>query len=346
MPHKSIGESEGFCIYVKSFLNLTFGITSNRIQLFFKFFMPFCPVCGSNINPGFAFCPVCGSKQSHDVAFHDVERGRIRIKSLTKPGLFGSYEGFHKNGIPEGDGVAFYDNCDKYEGEWHEGLKQGRGISIIKDYGRYVGEWVNDGPSGHFKFYFQDGELYEGEDRPELLLTEALFRGVVHSSTGTILFFTPDGARRRNWTFLKQPDGRFRVNDLYHQPLLTIVIKWDAWDGFKEATAFFKSRGVDEYCEEQKSRWNHVIQRLCRLDCHAEHITSTRYVIVNFDTGYPFTDYFRWNSNLFDTREAAIDSMKQSCNGRIDLTWGATYADNGQSYWQILEVNIADFPKM
>ena len=125
--------------------------------------MPFCPNCGNNVRPDFSFCPSCGAKLPHDDIGNNAEKGRLRIESSKVSGLMASYEGYLKDGIPEGKGIALYDNGNTYDGEWHEGVKHGQGIFTWPDGRKFEGSFKNDYLCGHGIMCFPGGKRYEGE---------------------------------------------------------------------------------------------------------------------------------------------------------------------------------------
>ena len=89
----------------------------------------------------------------------------IRIKSNRISGLEARYEGFILNGLPEGRGVAYYDNGDVYDGEWRGGKKEGNGNYTWQNEVRYEGNWVDDAMSGLGTLHYPNGNRFEGEFR-------------------------------------------------------------------------------------------------------------------------------------------------------------------------------------
>ena len=89
----------------------------------------------------------------------------IRIKSNKISGLEARYEGFVSNGVPDGHGVAYYDNGDVYDGEWKGGKKEGQGTYTWPNEVRYEGNWVDDSMSGLGVFHYPNGNRFEGEFR-------------------------------------------------------------------------------------------------------------------------------------------------------------------------------------
>lgn len=125
--------------------------------------MPFCPSCGNNVAPDFAFCPRCGAKLPLDANPNGLERAKLRIETPKIADLLANYEGFLKDGIPEGRGTARYDNGDTYDGEWKEGVKHGQGVYTWPDGRKYEGQFRDDYLCGQGTMFFPDGNRYEGE---------------------------------------------------------------------------------------------------------------------------------------------------------------------------------------
>ena len=98
---------------------------------------------------------------------------------LTGTNQFYYYGSFNGNGLPEGRGVAVYENNAYYCGDWKGGKRHGRGmwLQIYPDkpatvngatgtvVHSYNGEWQNDLPNGNGQEHFEyDLEELEGED--------------------------------------------------------------------------------------------------------------------------------------------------------------------------------------
>ncbi|MCY7361911.1 MAG: hypothetical protein LH629_07585, partial [Ignavibacteria bacterium] len=54
-----------------------------------------------------------------------------------------SYKGQFKDGVPHGQGEAFYLNQSHYIGEWKHGCKHGRGLLSWKGGHQFKGTWNN-----------------------------------------------------------------------------------------------------------------------------------------------------------------------------------------------------------
>ena len=68
------------------------------------------------------------------------------------------YIGQVVNGLPEGKGIAYYNNGNIYEGYWRNGKKEGKGIMYYDDGARYEGDWRNGKFEGKGIFYYNNGD--------------------------------------------------------------------------------------------------------------------------------------------------------------------------------------------
>ena len=81
----------------------------------------------------------------------------------------GRYVGQVVNGLPEGKGIAYYNNGDRYEGDFRNGKKEGKGIMYYSDGDRYEGDWRNDKREGKGIYYYHNGDRMMGDyhnDKP------------------------------------------------------------------------------------------------------------------------------------------------------------------------------------
>lgn len=98
---------------------------------------------------------------------------------LTGTNEFYYYGSLNKSGLPEGTGIAVYENNTYYCGEWKNGKRHGKGmwLQIFPDKPStvngvpgvvehsYNGQWENDLPNGNGQEHFEyDLEEMEGED--------------------------------------------------------------------------------------------------------------------------------------------------------------------------------------
>ena len=88
---------------------------------------------------------------------------KIRIQGSS--GIGARYEGFVKDGLPSGKGIAYYDNGDVYSGDWREGCAHGHGTYNWCDGRKYEGDWEYGQQSGQgiFTFASKTKITYEGE---------------------------------------------------------------------------------------------------------------------------------------------------------------------------------------
>ena len=88
------------------------------------------------------------------------------IKPYEEGVLVGVYEGYLKNGKPEGNGRFFHILDNIYKGEWKEGKREGKGAEVWFNISRrefYEGEFKNDKRNGKGKLVLPDNEVYEGD---------------------------------------------------------------------------------------------------------------------------------------------------------------------------------------
>ena len=74
------------------------------------------------------------------------------------------YEGYFKNGKPNGYGKCFYENGNYYIGEFLDGVRHGKGIIYYQNGKiKYEGNFINDICEGEGKYIWENGEYYIGE---------------------------------------------------------------------------------------------------------------------------------------------------------------------------------------
>ena len=82
------------------------------------------------------------------------------------------------NGIPEGEGIMYWNNDNRYEGEFKNNKMEGKGIIQWKDDYRYIGEWKNGKKDGKGILYFQNGSILsiyiDGDNIPPLIINGLL----------------------------------------------------------------------------------------------------------------------------------------------------------------------------
>lgn len=97
-----------------------------------------------------------------------LERVRAITDSLDQTGNYYYYGAINNKGIPEGTGLAIYEDNTYYFGEWHNGMRDGDGMwiqifpdasGIVDEYTgvlehQYSGTWKNDLPNGNGQEHF------------------------------------------------------------------------------------------------------------------------------------------------------------------------------------------------
>jgi hypothetical protein len=72
------------------------------------------------------------------------------------------YQGYVKNGIPEGQGT-YRNNNIIYTGQWTDGKMNGIGTEVLEDGSTYTGSFKYGVKNGKGKFTWPDGSYYEGD---------------------------------------------------------------------------------------------------------------------------------------------------------------------------------------
>ena len=75
----------------------------------------------------------------------------------------GTYIGQVVNGLREGKGSFFYNNCARYEGDYKKGKKEGKGIMYYNDGTRYEGDFKNGNKEGKGIMYYNNGDRMMGD---------------------------------------------------------------------------------------------------------------------------------------------------------------------------------------
>ena len=69
------------------------------------------------------------------------------------------YVGQVVNGLPEGKGIAYYNDGERYEGDWRNGKREGKGIYYYSDGDRRMGDYHNDKPIGKHVMLTKIGDI-------------------------------------------------------------------------------------------------------------------------------------------------------------------------------------------
>ncbi|MFZ4878147.1 energy transducer TonB [Janthinobacterium sp. Mn2066] len=79
------------------------------------------------------------------------------------------YEGNLSKGVPEGEGIAQWEDGSLYEGTYHDGKLHGAGTIVFADKGELTGRFEHGASVGDARFVDVDGDRYEGgwQDGPE-----------------------------------------------------------------------------------------------------------------------------------------------------------------------------------
>ena len=121
------------------------------------------------------------------------------------------YSGGFKNGLPDGEGSAWYPGGTKYKGHWRDGLHEGTGVMTYATGSTYDGYWKDGKRQGEGKLTFASGTVYEGHfwlgkyhgrGRVTSPTTGFEFVGSFHRGfvNGPGALVWPDGERdTRNW---------------------------------------------------------------------------------------------------------------------------------------------------
>jgi TonB family protein len=110
--------------------------------------------------------------------------GRYAFDSNEMFGKF-IYEGEFRNSMPNGQGMAIYQNSEKYVGEFKEGKPNGQGTYNYAFSGNYVGEFKDGKPNGQGTYNYTNGSKYVGEwksgkynGKGALILEDRVYEGI------------------------------------------------------------------------------------------------------------------------------------------------------------------------
>ena len=85
-----------------------------------------------------------------------------------KYGIKWRYVGQVVNGLREGKGILYGDNCDRYEGDYRNDKKEGKGIYYFNSGDRYEGDFRNNKKEGKGIYYYHGdrmmGNYYNGKE--------------------------------------------------------------------------------------------------------------------------------------------------------------------------------------
>jgi hypothetical protein len=98
------------------------------------------------------------------------------------------YKGYFSRNTQHGKGVCAYGNGARYAGQWYRGLHEGWGIFICPpdENGfreRYVGEWSAGKKHGTGRYFYKNGDFYDGEFRFNVAKGKGVY---VHTVAGSI----------------------------------------------------------------------------------------------------------------------------------------------------------------
>ena len=80
-----------------------------------------------------------------------------------KYGIKWRYVGQVVNGLREGKGILYGDNCDRYVGDYRNDKKEGKGIYYYNDGDIYEGDYRNGKKEGKGIYYFHNGDREMGD---------------------------------------------------------------------------------------------------------------------------------------------------------------------------------------
>lgn len=98
------------------------------------------------------------------------------------------YKGHFSRNTQHGKGVCAYRNGARYAGQWYRGLHEGWGIFICPPDNdghreRYVGEWSAGKKHGTGRYFYKNGDFYDGEFRFNIAKGKGIY---VHTLSGSI----------------------------------------------------------------------------------------------------------------------------------------------------------------
>ena len=113
----------------------------------------------------------------------EMKAGKMNGKvSLTWPGA--SFEGYYREGLPEGKGVKKYASGAVYDGDWKNGFPNGKGV-LKNDDGRiFDGDWKDGYLDGKVTLTWPSGQTYVGDYKKG----QRDGYGVVKNAAGAVIY--------------------------------------------------------------------------------------------------------------------------------------------------------------
>lgn len=177
---------------------------------------------------------------------------------LTGTNSFYYYGSLNANGLPEGSGVAVYENNAYYCGEWKNGKRHGNGmwlqiypdktatlngIAGVTEHS-YNGQWQNDYPNGEGQEHISyDYEVMEGDE----VITNVIGNFKDGYYDGELYIMTVDEEESTDWEAVAQK-GAF----VYYHKRYNASGKLPVWERMKPV------EGEDEFFwldESENSNW-------------------------------------------------------------------------------------------
>lgn len=95
--------------------------------------------------------------------FGDCENGYgkvVWVKKTDSEDVDSSYEGFFKEGVPDGMGKSFNPKTKRiYFGEFKKGFVTGSGVLVLESGDRYSGVFKNGVPQGVIVVHYKNGDM-------------------------------------------------------------------------------------------------------------------------------------------------------------------------------------------
>jgi hypothetical protein len=108
-----------------------------------------------------------------------VEKYEVKLPD----GTTYSYSGTIQDGLPEGSGIAIYNDSSIYVGVFNKGLRHGKGKMTFADGYIYTGDYVRNKAEGQGEMLYPNGRRYAGSWKNDLKNGQ----GVIFDANGTEL---------------------------------------------------------------------------------------------------------------------------------------------------------------
>ena len=91
--------------------------------------------------------------------------GKWKWSSTKQSDSFGIYEGYEKNGVPDGIGTMVwkFPRQVRYFGQWKFGRENGFGVKFYHDDSVYIGNFVDGEPNGLGNYIYSDERRFSGK---------------------------------------------------------------------------------------------------------------------------------------------------------------------------------------